>query len=33
MGAKIIQVSDDNGANWFTLPGSGGSFSVEGEQQ
>lgn len=32
MAAKTIQVSDDNGSNWHTLPGSGGGFSVESEQ-
>ncbi len=32
MAAKTIQVSDDNGSSWSTLPGSGGGFSVESEQ-
>lgn len=31
MGAKTVQVSDDNGTNWYTLPGSQGSFSVDGD--
>jgi hypothetical protein len=31
MAAKKIQVSDDNGTNWYDLPGSTGSFSVQGE--
>lgn len=29
--AKVIQVSDDAGANWHTLPGSTGEFNPEGE--
>ena len=29
--AKVIQVSDDSGANWHTLPGSTGEFSPDGE--
>lgn len=31
MAAKEIQVSSDGGSTWFTLPGSTGEFSPEGE--
>ena len=31
MAAKEIQVSDDDGTTWHTLPGSTGEFSPEGE--
>lgn len=27
--AKTVQVSDDNGSNWYTLPGNSGSFNNE----
>lgn len=27
--AKVVQVSDDNGSTWYTLPGNGGEFSKE----
>lgn len=27
MAAKVIQVSDDSGSNWYTLPGNQGSFN------
>lgn len=29
MAAKTVQVSDDNGSNWYTLPGNSGEFSDE----
>ena len=31
MGAKAIQISNDAGTTWATLPGSQGSFSADGE--
>ena len=31
MAAKSVQMSDDNGVTWYTLPGSQGSFSVDGD--
>lgn len=31
MAAKVIQVSDDNGVNWHTLPGATGSFMTEAD--
>ena len=31
MAAKLIQVSDDGGSTWNTIPGPGGEFSSEGE--
>ena len=31
MGAKAIQISNDDGVTWATLPGSQGSFSADGE--
>lgn len=30
--AKEIQLSPDNGVNWFTLPGGSGTISFEGEE-
>lgn len=30
--AKKIQVSDDSGANWYTLPGSTGTMNLDGEE-
>lgn len=29
--AKVIQVSPDDGSTWYDLPGSGGSFNMDGE--
>lgn len=29
MAAKVVQVSDDSGANWYTLPGNSGEWSDE----
>lgn len=31
MATKTVQVSDDSGSNWYTLPGNSGSFSVDGD--
>ncbi len=31
MAAKALQISDDAGSNWYTLPGPGASFNSEGE--
>lgn len=31
MAAKVIQISNDDGANWRNLPGAGGSFNNEAE--
>lgn len=30
--AKVVQVSDDDGATWLTLPGGSGSYNHEGSQ-
>jgi predicted secreted protein len=30
MGVKRIQISDDNGSNWYTLPGNSGELTTEG---
>jgi len=30
--AKVVQVSDDSGANYFTLPGGTGEFNDNAEQ-
>jgi hypothetical protein len=30
--AKLVQVSDDSGSNWFTLPGGAGEFNDNAEQ-
>lgn len=32
MPAKTIQVSDDNGSNWYTLPGNQGELTYEGNE-
>ncbi len=32
MAAKLIQVSDDSGATWYTLPGSTGSLQFDADQ-
>ena len=29
--AKRVRLSDDSGSNWYTLPGSTGEFTNEGQ--